>query len=114
MLLPRVEGVGAGVEAAGFQVDPYSDQWMSIQPLDVVMTHVPSPWGLMLLAGAVKVPNLTVAVSRDHDLVWIIRAPMRMVDAGFRRQEVPRDWYPPITVRRCLRSGSETKVFPAV
>ena len=116
MLLPRVEGVGPGVEASGFQVDPSSDRLMSIQPLDIVMTHVPSPWGLLLLASAVTVPNLAGAISKDRDLVWIVRAPLRTVVAGLRDQAtIPNDWHPPATVRRRLRSGwPQAEAFHAV
>lgn len=115
MLLPRVEGVGPGVEAAGFQVDSVSDQLMSIRPLDLVLMNVPSPWGPLLLANAVKVPNLVVAISKDRDMVWIVRAPLRTVLAGLRDQAIPNDWHPPTTVRRRLRSGwPKAEAFHAV
>jgi len=111
MLLPRVGGVGPGVEASGFQVDPCSDRLMSIQPLDLVMTHVPSPWGTLMLASAIKVPNLVVAVSPDRDLVWVVRAPIPVVAGQLRSQNVPEDWAPPLAHRR-LGSGRALAEVP--
>lgn len=115
MLLPRVGGVGPGVEASGFQVDPFSDRLMSIRPLDLVLTEVPSPWGPLLLASAIKVPNVVVAVSPDRDLVWVVRAPLSVVAGRLRAQDAPEDWHPPTVARRRLGSGrSDAEVSHAV
>ena len=112
MLLPRVEGVGPGVEASGFQVDPFSDRLMSIRPLDLVMANVPSPWGALLLASAIKVPNLVVAVSPDRDLVWVVRAPLPVVAGRLRATDVPDDWHPPTVAHRRLGSGRSAAGVP--
>jgi len=111
VLLPRVGGVGPGVKASGFQVDPFSDRLMSIRPLDLVMTHVPSPWGPLMLASAIKVPHLAVAVSPDCDLVWVVRAPLPVVVDRLRTQNIPDDWAPPLAHRR-LGSGPATAEVP--
>ena len=111
VLLPRVGGVGPGVEASGFQVDPFSDRLMSIQPVDLVMTRVPSPWGSLMLASAIKVPHLAVVVSPDCDLVWVVRAPLPVVVDRLRAQDIPDDWAPPLAHRR-LGSGQATAEVP--
>ena len=111
MLLPRVRGVGPGVEASGFQVDALSDRLMSIKPLDLVITHAASPWGPLMLASAIKLPHLAVVVSPDCDLVWVVRAPLPVVVDRLRAQNIPDDWSPPLAHRR-RGSGQATAEVP--
>lgn len=99
MRLPYVAHQGPGVAAAGFTVRPDSGPWIHVQPVDLALLNIPSPWGSLVLASTTRLPLLTLALCSDASVLWIIRAPLLVVRDHLRTDRIPVDWRPPFLPR---------------
>lgn len=95
MVLPNVSKRSPAVEALGFAVHPVSPTLIGVDLIDVAVNGVASPWGVVTLAAATKVRDVTLVVSRSLDRLWVVRAPLSVVLRLL--PDAPLDWGPPGT-----------------